>query len=594
MGKPRPMRRLAGGLLALAAIAGGVAHLTRPGREGRAAREHFEPRVGRPSVARTTPRAAHQGSLSRGERTSGIAVAAITDRPSTTEARLPQDVEVSGLVADATGGIVPAAVVTLQPQGEVVAVVTRTDASGAFRAHVPAGKVDVSAQADAYSSVLRSVNAPAQNVQLVLAPAADLPGRVVNKVTRTPIPGVKVIARSTNAELPVVITTVADLEGHFLVRGLRGGNAYEVSAVDARWHSESSVVDIALAIDHEPIELVVLAATSLTGALRGLAQPCTDGVVMMQGPSSSGASPRADGSVKLEGLLPGAYELRIICPQALPLYEQLEVGTTPLMREWTLDAGFALSGRVETLDGAPVPSAVVGIVPQGEPGQRAAINCTTDQRGEFSCSGLEPGKYSCGVESGDPTRQLEEVSIVDSSISGLLLRTRPSGTIRVSLLHQGSGLAASTIDVFARGPGGVPLSAQRTANELVFEHVPLGRYEVYAEVPSSGSSIVADVQRDGELVEVELPAPRLAALEGRVLDEAGSPVIDAWVSVTPSDVMARPIDSEHGAVLTGPDGSFVFAALGAGSYDLRIWNESSEVVAHDVATGAPGVVLTLR
>jgi hypothetical protein len=314
---------------------------------------------------------------------------------------------------------------------------------------------------------------------------------------------------------------------------------------------------------------------------------------MMAGPISTAAQPDRSGVAHLEGLVPGAYRISIHCPGSLPLVDAVEVGSAPAVREWTLQRGLSLSGRVETPSGVPVPGALVSVCPMGEPSDRLAVNCSTSPIGEFTCSGLSPGDYDCSVEdAGDPKRDVQRVVLSEGSLANLRLLTRPSGTIEVSVRPAHAGAVSPS--VFARGPGVVPLEATPRLNGFVFERVPLGRYEVYVEVPTSGSLAQVELEHDGEVIALELSAPPSLSIEGRVVDESGAPFVDAWVSVSPTDVLARSATAEYPPALAGELGQFIVEGLSPGSYDLRIWNGSYEGELRGVEAGASRITAGVR
>jgi hypothetical protein len=426
--------------------------------------------------------------------------------------------EVLGTVVDGNGGTVPFATVTLRPQQRARdATFVISGPNGHFRASVPEGQLIVVAEADGYSQAVARARAPARGVRLVLAHGAEIVGRVVDQVTEKPVAGVAVSATPPSDDLDARRVAMSDSDGEFRIAGLPGGGYHELKASSADWYASAQSVLVNIGEVSELVQVRVSRATTVTVTVNGADDGCADGQVLIRGPSNAAAQPDAQGVARLEGLVRGFHRVDIRCPGSLPIVDTIQIGTEPIAVAWTVERGLSVSGRVQTPSGEAVSDALVSVSPLGEIGDSLAANCVSTPGGEFTCSGLIPGEYECAVEdAGDPGRERQSVTLSELSVDGVLLRTRPYGVIRVSVT--GRGAEGDAYHVFARGSVVGPLEASPRGQAFVLERVPLGRYEVYVDLPTSGSLAEVKLERDGQVIELELPAP---PLRGRSWTRAG-------------------------------------------------------------------------
>jgi hypothetical protein len=499
----------------------------------------------------------------------------------------PGGVEVSGWVLDALGGTVPGARITARgADAEAVLAVTESDATGQFRLTVAEGVVHVSADADAYSDAVERVVAPCAGVTLALAPQSRIGGRVVAESSGAPIAGAVVTASGDQGLHATARSVETDAEGAFQIERLAAGS-YQLVAAAPEWRSETRAVHVGLGQTTDGVTLTASSATTLSGAVEVAGAPCRDGYYELSGPVWSARS-IDDGRVEVDGLLPGQYQISLSCARALTRAETLSIGNQPVEHLWSLDLGLELKGTVQTASGQPAAAARVDVFPIGEPRGRPNVSCATDDSGQFSCAGLLPGDYECVVGENAPQR----VSLNAATAANVLLRMQPTGTIRVWTTKHGRAAPGSLL-VLARRPGQTPLWGTQRGEAFVFERLTLGRYEVYVE-QAPGATARVHLQQDGETVELRLPLPREASVSGRVLDEQGVPVPNAWVRASLADSEYAAFTPVAAPVLTDDDGAFSIHGLFARKYDLKVSADSAEGRAENVAGGSERVLIAVR
>lgn len=199
----------------------------------------------------------------------------------------------------------------------------------------------------------------------------------------------------------------------------------------------------------------------------------------------------------------------------------------------------------------------------------------------------------CNVEDrADSTGESVHVSLEENDHVSVLLRTAPSATIHASFTEPQDPRLPS-FKAFARMLGHAPLEAAPKLDGFVFERLPLGRYEVYLELPGTGAEVT--LEHDGQIVEVELSPPSAVfPIGGKVVDQNGVPLIDIRIDARPSDLFAQPASIVHPFALTNEFGEFALAGLPPGSYDLHAAGVVGEAWLRAITAGATGVEVRME
>jgi protocatechuate 3,4-dioxygenase beta subunit len=496
-------------------------------------------------------------------------------------------VRITGVVADASGGPIAGAWLSaLGTQDEVLAL-GASDGAGNFGLDVTSGVLRVSARADGYSEQLQKVRAPSVGVRFALTPASSIVGRTLS-AAGLPVGDVQVIALGQDGVRAAPPAAHSEEDGTFRLQGLAAGR-YALLAVTERWRSDPRSVHVAVAQTAEPVDLVLRPATTLTAVVNVAGVPCERGSVSAVGAVESHTALQA-GRVVFDSLIPGRYRISIECEAGLSQSDALDLGTEPVTRVWELEQGQRVTGVALTSAGTPLVGAKIEVSPVAEPFGRAGARCTSGERGEFSCAGLLPGAYDCAIGQGVPLRSDSvRVAVTEAAAPHVILRAYPEGALRVRI-ENAAQFELQALPLVARGKTEAVLG-ELEADAFVFEPLALGRYEIASESAAPGSGQVVELTRAGEVVELTLQLPSAHTISGRVVDDDGQGVPDAWVraALASLDARVRPVTP----VLTDGQGAFSLPGLVPGRYRLMASSGQGEALLDDVASDGRGVLLRL-
>jgi hypothetical protein len=239
----------------------------------------------------------------------------------------PGGVEVRGHVKDLSGGVIRGAGVMLREmrvrRGAGFAFV-RTDATGAFSAWVPEGLVLARANADRYTDAIKVGSVPGADIEIVLTPESVLVGRVVAEGSEDPVPHARVAldegGGSGRLQSP---SAIADEAGRFKIRRLSPGR-YKPAATAPGWYGQArESMLLGLGETSKEIVIEVHQAFDIAGCVTVAPEgaPCAEGTVDLVDRAHKQqrrSSLEKDGAARFEGVLPGSYDVHVLCTDRVP------------------------------------------------------------------------------------------------------------------------------------------------------------------------------------------------------------------------------------------------------------------------------------
>lgn len=405
-------------------------------------------------------------------------------------------------------------------------VLTRKAQTGELSILGPLGVGEYQLQVEAHgyrpATVPVKVKPGETAVVVTLSKGTIISGRVIDEYGRA-APGISVLVTPTGD------TVLADGEGRF-VAAVPSPGLYELHAHHSDWGGGS----VKVGAPKEGVELQLeprAGAEIIVSAEGRRVEGASVSLFHSKGNFWSDRSSSADGVVLMRGLPEDTYTLIATHPDFLPSERQtLSLRDGVLQRTTAeLKAGSKMTGQVVDTQGAPVPGAVVAVLPKG------AEPAVADARGQFTLSPLRPNVlYAFRVVK----KGFEQVDRTTAKPGGqpvrLVLRGQP--VFRGRVLGDGQ-----------------PLRNFRIDEHLVTS--PDGRFEL--PLPATEDRVILTIEAPGfEPKMVDRPnspdlgdfnLERAPQVTGIVRDEGGGAVVDAVVSC----------ETCEQAVLTGPDGRFV-------------------------------------
>lgn len=523
--------------------------------------------------------------------------------------------EVAGLVKDVTGGpIAHAKVIVTSAAGGAAKVAT--DERGAFRVAATPGKVTVRASADGYAAGSATSSAPDTALEVLLTPESVLQGRVLLAGSGSPVEGARVeVGRGDER-----VVATSDAEGRFRLRGLAPGRYKPTATTAGGWGTTRASVLLGLA-ETEDVEIAVHAALTLRGRVVGPdGKGCAGATVMLASRANGDERrTRADegGEVRIDGLFTGVFAPYVTCKDmaSAATYPDLVVKDGEASTAtWKVETGHGVAGVVVTADGKAVPYARLranvsfAVTPQARDDLHVV---TADGEGRFRMRGLRDGTYELDATSDDAAPPPHPLSVVvDRDLDDVKVVLAVAGGIAGTVVDA-SGAPASGAGIVLRGPHrseADPRVPVRPDGTFAVTNLGAGDYHL---VVRAGESELRMADPGGKLVTVKAGATTRARLvvegqkesiHGRVLDDAGNPVRDAFVEAEREEGKRGRAHASlrwgwlvRAPVVTDNDGAFVLGGLATGAYSVRAHRKGGgEVLVDGVQTGTTTTLTIAR
>lgn len=486
--------------------------------------------------------------------TSSLALHAGEERSGVDVVLTKGGVELRGVVSDVFGGPVDGARVTVhqydvgghlgQPSwGTGIPVYATSAADGTFLAWVGGGKLDLGVRAEGYGDADVIAVAPGPTVTIALLPESTLSGIVVERDTKAPVAGARVVLRAwTETAFREDTVAFTDDAGRFTIRGLVAGR-YRPAAFAAGLHGESArshVLDLGDSVDDIVVEMVAATDFRANILVSPDDTPCPSGSAMLWdrgGEVVRTAAIAPDGVAAFQALTPGEYAVVVACDEhdSAGVPHSVTVGgSAPNEVTWRVLRGKAIRGHVLDAEGKPLVGHVVAYTRSAGPdGSYRWGRIGAD--GSYAVNGLSPGEYSVNSFTNAPEIAVS-ATIVDRDIE-LDLTAEP--TLRITGKVMRGDQPAGAIEVRAHKPSGWFQETTTSSDDgsFTFDAFALGKYRITAKDELGNHSAEQPVtlaagRAPPELVLV-LPKPK--SIRGVVVDEDGSPLRDALVSALASD-----------------------------------------------------------
>ena len=501
---------------------------------------------------------------------------------------LEEAVAVSGRVVRADGSGVPDVNVSAFMMGAPSTQPSITGPDGSFTVTgLPRGPVNLTAtKFDEFVREMKSVEAPATNVLIELAPGGGVRGRVVEKGSKRPVADFQAGisgergGRGMRIVGPPSLKTFRSDDGSFELKNLPVGLAEIVVAAPGFVTARVPGVTIEEGKVVEDLVIEVDAGTKISGRVLGPdGSPVSGATVNLEGSADlrigtpfggelGSSTSDANGEYSIAAVEEGERTFRVSKEGYVSDIETVNVTGREIKIDFQLSAGQTVTGVVLSESGTPVADASVSAVTATS--GAGSQNVRTDSSGVFRMEGLAPGRYT--FRAFHPSHVTGEMRDVDIASAGQIrITVGRGGTIRGRII----GLPEAelgTVNIWAEAGNSQRQATASSDGTFRMEGAPVGTVRVQARSFGVGSMKMSEPKTvevapgSESYVDLEFSSSG-ATLRGRVT-RGGQPVEGVSVMLNSND-RTRPSQSSG---RSDASGLYEVSGLQDGEYMIRAFD----------------------
>ncbi len=384
-----------------------------------------------------------------------------------------------------------------------------------------------------------------------------------------------------------VVTT--DAHGRFAYPGLPPGDSWKLTATTAS--STSPPVSVRTAMDTEPpapVELVLRRTAVVEGRV-ALEADASRHRLRAHARAEDGANQTtavlADGTFRLTGLQPGAYEIYVVdwYMDAVSEKQDLTVDWGQVVKDVSLDllARHVIAGVVVDEDGEPIPELRLSL-DISTPTNGRSLSADTNRRGRFVFTSVPDTGFSFTISIDDERKP----GVFKPGDTDVRLQHRSRKRLHFEgevHLPDGSPAVSGSVTIWEVAPARGPHQSGRRNGRavpvfngafgtVIEQRSPDARYHAEVrEVFDAVGKMISIRPAKVENVEPDTPITfHLVAgheLSGVVVDDEGAPVADVRVSIRMKDAET---DFHRKNMQTRPDGTFWFGSISPGAIEVKV------------------------
>lgn len=500
---------------------------------------------------------------------------------------LEPGVEITGRVTRSGAGLENVNIATMSMTEGMQSTTTGPDGSFRLSDLSPGQMMLIVSKQDAFVQEMRSVTAPAHDVNIDLPPGGRITGHVVDKVTHQPVTQFQAgvtVARGGGGmviQTPPMQKSFNSDDGSFTLENVKAGATQVVVNAPGYTTGRAPNVEVEEGKTAPDVTVELETGVRLTGKVTAPDGTPLSGVTVAQDSASRGGRVMRfdaggntvvtdpNGDYSIEALEPGEKTFNYTRSGYVSETRTVNLSGKEVRSDVQMSAGVRVSGQVTTDAGAPVADVLVRASSASD--SMFGREAHTDANGGFSFEGLAPGHYTfTGMKTGYANGITRDVDVA----AGVPIRvTLKSGAI---ITGHVSGLTAdemqnATVQAFGSGTGGASAPVDAGGNYRI-EGAPTGTVRVTARVGgpmftgSSKSSEPKTVVVDaGGSVTADIEFKSNTVIRGRVT-RAGTAMPSASVMFFPRNGRA----TTSGSATADGSGVYEVSGLTDGTYTVQV------------------------
>ncbi len=500
------------------------------------------------------------------------------------EVTLDPGAEVSGRVTRAGQGVEGVRILLIGDTPNTA----ETGPDGSFRiSDLTPGQVMLSAmKPDEFIQQQRSINVPANDVEIEIPPGGRIAGRVVDKETKQPITSFDAGVSASRGGGGMVVMGppmsrhFTSDDGTFVLENVPTGSTNVVASAPGYTSGRASNVNVEEGKTAADVEVLMDHGVKVTGRVTGPDGAALAGVSvrfemntgrMMRGGAMNmtNAVTDANGEYTMEAVEPGEKTFSFNRSGFLAEQKTVELSGKSARVDAQLSSGMRVNGIVVTDGGVPVPDANVTASSASDSAFGGGRSTRTDSNGAFQLEGLAAGRYSFrAMKTGAGTGMLRDFDVSAGAPIRIVMAT--GGTITGHI----TGLSADEMQqatVQASSPGGNASGPVDASGNFRIEGAPSGTVRVSAYIGGGmmggRTSQVKSLQLEaGGSAQVDIEFAR-STVRGRISRD-GKAAAQSMVMFAPQKSKAQ----TSARTSTDANGNYEVTGLDDAPYDVQVFD----------------------
>jgi len=500
---------------------------------------------------------------------------------------LDPGVEITGRVSRGGAGVEGVMVATMSMTEGMTSSTTGPDGSFRLTDLTPGAIMLVFARPDAFIQEMRSVTAPAKDVNIELPQGGRVSGHVVDKATHQPVTSFQAGVSTSRSgggmviQTPPMLKSFTSDDGAFTLENVKPGPTQVVVSAPGYTQGHAANIEVEDGKSAPEVTVELDTGVKLTGKVTGPDGAPLSGVTVAPDMTSRGGRMMRfdamgssvvtdpNGEYTVEALEPGEKTFNYSHSGYLTETRTVNLTGTQVRSDVQLSSGMRIAGVVIDEGGTPVADAVVRASSASD--ATFGREAHSDAGGNFLLEGLAPGHYTFNAtKSGYANGIARDVDVASGAPVRLIMKS--GGTISGHV----SGLTADELqqaNVTASGVGvGNATAPVDAGGNYRIDGAPTGSVRVSARVGGpmfAGSTKSSEpktvVLEPGGSVTADIEFKSDTVVRGRVT-RAGQPERNATVMFFPKSGKAQ----TSATTQTDGTGYYELSGLADGPYSVQV------------------------